>query len=116
MITVANRTETAARIKYAFEHKRIRTEELCDTSYLIHIDSKTLEKAEAENSPLITQIDADKENAETLISENQRNQRTHTEQAIILRETVDTVGQIGKRGEQVRNVISVGMLTEGWDA
>jgi type III restriction enzyme len=28
MITVANRTETAARIKYAFEHKLIRTEEL----------------------------------------------------------------------------------------
>jgi type III restriction enzyme len=36
--------------------------------------------------------------------------------AAILRDTVDTVGQRGKRGEQVRNVISVGMLTEGWDA
>lgn len=36
--------------------------------------------------------------------------------AAILRETVDTVGQKGKRGEQIRNVISVGMLSEGWDA
>jgi type III restriction enzyme len=36
--------------------------------------------------------------------------------ALILRETVDTVGQKGKRGEQIRNVISVGMLSEGWDA
>ena len=36
--------------------------------------------------------------------------------ATILRETVDTVGQKGKRGEQIRNVISVGMLSEGWDA
>jgi type III restriction enzyme len=26
------------------------------------------------------------------------------------------VGQIGKRGEQIRSVISVGMLVEGWDA
>ncbi|GHV70940.1 hypothetical protein AGMMS49928_20680 [Spirochaetia bacterium] len=83
MITVANRTETAARIKYAFEHKRIRTEELCDPDYLIHIDSKTIEKEDADNT---------------------------------LRLTVDTVGQIGKPGEQIRNVISVGMLTEGWDA
>jgi type III restriction enzyme len=29
---------------------------------------------------------------------------------------VNTVGQKGELGEQVRNVISVGMLTEGWDA
>ncbi len=29
---------------------------------------------------------------------------------------MDTVGQRGKRGEQIRNVISVGMLSEGWDA
>lgn len=36
--------------------------------------------------------------------------------AAILRETVDTVGQKGKRGKQIRNVISVGMLSEGWDA
>jgi type III restriction enzyme len=60
MITVANRTETAARIKYAFETKQMMTAELCEPEYLIHIDSKTLEKAEAENYPLITQINADK--------------------------------------------------------
>ncbi|MDR3171327.1 MAG: hypothetical protein LBU17_06820, partial [Treponema sp.] len=109
MITVANRTETAARIKYAFEHKRIRTEELCDPSYLIHIDSKTLEKAEAEN------IVFDDTSGEDDESEGGR-KVSKKEQAAILRETVDTVGQIGKRGEQIRNVISVGMLTEGWDA
>lgn len=38
------------------------------------------------------------------------------EAAAVLRDTVDTVGQRGKRGEQIRNVISVGMLSEGWDA
>ncbi|HPM10495.1 MAG TPA: hypothetical protein PK941_08645, partial [Paludibacter sp.] len=29
---------------------------------------------------------------------------------------VDTVGRIGELGEQIQNVISVGMLSEGWDA
>jgi len=38
MITVANRTETAARVKHAFEFKRIHIEELCDTERMLHID------------------------------------------------------------------------------
>ena len=29
---------------------------------------------------------------------------------------VDTVGRHGQPGEQIQNVISVGMLSEGWDA
>jgi type III restriction enzyme len=33
-----------------------------------------------------------------------------------LRKQVDTVGRIGQPGEQIQNVISVGMLSEGWDA
>ena len=33
-----------------------------------------------------------------------------------LRRQVDTVGQEGKPGEHIQNVISVGMLSEGWDA
>lgn len=33
-----------------------------------------------------------------------------------LRRKVDTVGQVGKPGEQIHAVISVGMLSEGWDA
>src|SRR5205814_2585708 len=38
------------------------------------------------------------------------------DQAELLRQTVDTVGQSGKPGEQIQKVISVGMLSEGWDA
>lgn len=34
----------------------------------------------------------------------------------LLREVMNTVGKPGKLGEQVRCVVSVGMLTEGWDA
>ena len=102
MITVANRTETAARIKYTFDHERIPVPELCDTKLTIHIDSKTLDDATAV--------------VPTNKKEDDEGNLSKAEAAAILRETVDTVGQKGKRGEQIRNVISVGMLSEGWDA
>lgn len=38
------------------------------------------------------------------------------EAAEALRHIIDTVGKLGKPGEQVRCVVSVQMLTEGWDA
>ena len=38
------------------------------------------------------------------------------EAAQALRQIIDTVGKIGQPGEQVRCVVSVQMLTEGWDA
>ena len=41
---------------------------------------------------------------------------TKKELAEQLRRQVDTVGQEGKPGEQIQKVISVGMLSEGWDA
>jgi len=34
----------------------------------------------------------------------------------LLREVMNTVGKAGKLGEQIRCVVSVSMLTEGWDA
>ena len=34
----------------------------------------------------------------------------------LLREVMNTVGKAGKLGEHVRCVVSVSMLTEGWDA
>lgn len=102
MITVANRTETAARIKYAFDHGRIPVPELCDPNLTIHIDSKTMDAATNVVAPTVD------EDSEAKISK--------ADAAAILRETVDTVGQKGKRGEKIRNVISVGMLSEGWDA
>jgi type III restriction enzyme len=36
--------------------------------------------------------------------------------ATLLREVMNTVGKQGKLGEQIRCVVSVSMLTEGWDA
>ena len=36
--------------------------------------------------------------------------------ATLLREVMNTVGKPGRLGEQIRCVVSVSMLTEGWDA
>ncbi len=112
MITVANRTETAARIKYAFDHKRIPVDELCVPEYTIHIDSKVLDSVEPIGEAQEPEV-SDYTETEDSPEAKKYNKR---DAAALLRETVDTVGQKGKRGEQVRNVISVGMLTEGWDA
>jgi len=61
--------------------------------WTLRIDSKRLEKVESED-PDATRDEAAKE----------------------LREIVNTVGRIGKPGQDVRCVVSVSMLTEGWDA
>ncbi|MES2641348.1 MAG: hypothetical protein V4850_17790 [Myxococcota bacterium] len=42
--------------------------------------------------------------------------QTRDEAALALRTLIDTVGKRGLPGEQVRCVVSVSMLTEGWDA
>ena len=111
MITVANRTETAARIKYAFDRKKIRIEELCVPERTLHIDSRVLEMAESQEEA--TAI-------EESIEDGQEDEPVHKvskkRQAEVLRQTVDTVGQPGKPGEGIQKVISVGMLSEGWDA
>ena len=113
MITVANRTETAARIKHAFDRKRVRIDELCDPERTLHIDSKVLEKAEAAEEP-IAEIATGETEANP--SNDRSRKRTKKEQAELLRQQVDTVGRVGRAGERIQNVISVGMLSEGWDA
>ncbi|HET9178301.1 MAG TPA: DEAD/DEAH box helicase family protein [Terriglobia bacterium] len=116
MITVANRTETAARVKYAFTHKRIQIDELAEPGGILHIDSKVLEKAEArEEAP--EGDDPSLENGNNSNDEESpRKKLSKKDQAELLRLQVDTVGQEGKPGEKIQNVISVGMLSEGWDA
>lgn len=60
--------------------------------YTIRIDSKLLKKIETEEG------------------------ESKDQAALRLRELIDTVGKRGCAGEQVRCVVSVSMLTEGWDA
>lgn len=105
MITVANRTETSARINYSFEHNQVLIPELCNDEKILAIDSKVLAKAEAETES-ISIVSTDK--AEKKLTQKER--------AELLRRQVDTVGKVGEVGEQIQNVVSVGMLSEGWDA
>jgi type III restriction enzyme len=137
MITVANRTETAARVYYTLTHDKVGVPELSDPQCILHIDSTVLGKAEAqEDSPDVelgssavpssdgfqpalssspsdqpSPLDPDDED-----SEAPTKKQTKEERAEALRRTVDTVGQKGQPGEKIHAVISVGMLSEGWDA
>ena len=90
MITVCNRTQTAARVAYSFQNNRFELPELCAPEHLLHIDSSTIGKAESGES-----VDSETET---------------------LRKKVDTVGKMCEPGEQIRNIIAVQMLSEGWDA
>lgn len=103
MITVANRTETSARIYHSFIHKRIKIDELSDPTTILKIDSKVLKDAEALDS-MSSSISGSSISG------------SRADMAEQLRRVVDTVGKEGEPGEQVRFVISVGMLSEGWDA
>ena len=115
MITVANRTETAARVKHAFDSGRIHIDELCDPERVLHIDSKVLNQAEEKEEPA-TPLAADESDEENGNVGPVERKLTKSEQAELLRLTVDTVGKAGQPGEKIQKVISVGMLSEGWDA
>lgn len=116
MISIANRTETAARIKYAFDHNKIHIEELCISERTLHIDSNVMKMAESQEETSEIQDQTSDDNEDDTSDDEPIRKLSKKEQAEYLRKTVDTVGQIGKPGEQIQNVISVGMLSEGWDA
>jgi type III restriction enzyme len=112
MITVGNRTETTARVRYAFDKKKILIEELCDSSRMLHIDSRVLEFAEAQEETGESEENGEAENGD----EKPRKSSNKKVRAEELRRQVDTVGKPGEPGQYIQNVISVGMLSEGWDA
>ena len=111
MITVTNRTETAARVKHAFGSGKVRIAELCDPERTLHIDSKVLSEAEAAAEPLATLG-----NGDDGAPDGRTRKLTAKQRAELLRRQVDTVGRAGQPGGRIQNVISVGMLSEGWDA
>lgn len=112
MISVANRTETAARIKYAFDHEKVRIDELSETERILHIDSRVLKESEKKEEPIEISSETEEEGGETTGTSKLSKEKMGE----LLRQKVDTVGQMGKPGEQIQKVISVGMLSEGWDA
>ncbi|KAF5433269.1 type III restriction enzyme, partial [Candidatus Methanophagaceae archaeon] len=107
MITVANRVETAARVEYAFVHKKIHIDELCIPERILHIDSKVLETAESQEEAVYLNGSVDEATEEDVPIRK----LSKKELAELLRKTVDTVGQVGQPGEQIQKVISVGMLS-----
>ena len=119
MITVANTTFTSGRIKYSFDKDAFNLSvaglgDLCNPEKTLQIDSSILQKAEAETEEVeIAEVEETEEDSEDAPKEKKL---TKKQQAELLRRTVDTVGKIGEPGEQIQNVISVGMLSEGWDA
>jgi type III restriction enzyme len=125
MITVANTTYTSARIKYSFDKDSFLLDvaglgELSNPAKTLQIDSSILQKAEAESEEIeLSEVDVIEEDDESdiILGEVPKEKKlTKKQQAEFLRRTVDTVGKIGEPGEQIQNVISVGMLSEGWDA
>ncbi|MEK9195512.1 MAG: DEAD/DEAH box helicase family protein, partial [Patescibacteria group bacterium] len=117
MITVANTTYTSARIKTSFDNDSFLLSvaglgDLCNPQRTLQIDSSILEKAEAETE----EVDIAVEGSDDENDEPKEQKLTKKQQAELLRRTVDTVGRVGEPGEQIQNVISVGMLSEGWDA
>ena len=114
MITVANRTETAARVNHALTHGRVLIEELCDPSRILHIDSRVLKRAEETEEPVAELSPNSEDDSDEDVAAPRP--PTADQRAEWLRRKVDTVGKVGQPGENVQNVISVGMLSEGWDA
>lgn len=119
MITVANTTFTSGRIKYSFDKDAFNLSvaglgDLCNPEKTLQIDSSILQKAEAETEEVeLAEVEETEDDSEDAPKEKKL---TKKQQAELLRRTVDTVGKIGEPGEQIQNVISVGMLSEGWDA
>ncbi len=119
LLTVCNRTETAARVEHYFAKGHAQWPELHDAARTFRVDSKVLEKAELGET---ASSDKDyelrlKEIIEAArIPESRKAALRGMKKEELLRELVDTVGKRGQAGQDLQNVVSVAMLSEGWDA
>lgn len=119
MLTVCNRTETAARVEHYFNHGDAHWPELQAPNRTLRVDSKVLDKAEIGDKAT-----ADKDYEKRLkdiveaadLPETRKRELLGLKKEELLREIVDNVGKRGKAGQDLQNVISVAMLSEGWDA
>ena len=119
MLTVCNRTETAARIEHFFNKGHVQWPELMAPDRTLRVDSRVLEKAELGEAAT-----ADKDYEQRLqaivaaagIPDSQKERLAGLKKEELLRALVDTVGKRGQAGQDLQKVISVAMLSEGWDA
>ncbi len=89
MITICNSMKTSARIIKFFKNELYNFGELAEDDTMVRIDTKILKMENGKKG--------DKEYES-------------------LRDRINTTGQIGESGEQLKNIIAVQMLSEGWDA
>ncbi|MBI4683502.1 MAG: DEAD/DEAH box helicase family protein [Nitrospirae bacterium] len=120
MITVANTTYTSGRLKFSFDHDSFLLSvaglsDLCIPEKTLQIDSSILNKVEKGDFGDINGEEGE-ETSEEKNDDPTEKKKSKKEVALELRGKVDTVGKIEAPGEQIQNVISVGMLSEGWDA
>lgn len=82
------------------------------------IDSEQLESGEAldDNFRGMAADEIERFKREIIDRTRDRNQAENLSDSELLREVMNTVGKQGRLGEQIRCVVSVSMLTEGWDA
>ncbi|HCF9581352.1 TPA: DEAD/DEAH box helicase family protein [Pseudomonas aeruginosa] len=82
------------------------------------IDSEQLESGEAldDNFRSMASDEIDRFKREIIERTGDRQQAESLSDSELLREVMNTVGKQGRLGEQIRCVVSVSMLTEGWDA
>ncbi|MBK6291701.1 MAG: DEAD/DEAH box helicase family protein [Ignavibacteria bacterium] len=119
MLTVCNRTETAARIEHYLNSGDALIPELTSPHQTLRVDSRVLEKAEIGES---ASTDKDYEQRLKNIIEatdipiDAKERLLGMKKEELLRELVDTVGRQRKAGQDLQSVISVAMLSEGWDA
>lgn len=119
MLTVCNRTETAARIEHYFRHGDAYWPELKAPEKTLRVDSKVLDKAEIGEA-----ASSDKEYEAVLqaiveaanIPAARKELLRAMKKEELLRAIVDNVGKRNTAGQDLQNVISVAMLSEGWDA
>ncbi len=119
LLTVCNRTETAARIEHYFKQGNAHWPELHAPDKTLRVDSKVLDKAEqgeaaASDKDYEAQLRAIVAAAEIPQATKERLAELTKEE--LLREIVDNVGKRSRAGQDVQKVISVAMLSEGWDA
>ncbi len=81
------------------------------------IDSRQLESGEAvdKNFREAAGPEIEQFKREVAAREGAGSVRGETSESDLLREVMNTVGREGRLGEQIRCVVSVSMLTEGWD-
>lgn len=119
LLTVCNRTETAARVEHYFASGKAHWPELHAPDRTLRVDSKVLEKAEigetaSSDKDYEQRLQAIIEAARIPVERKQRLQGLKKEE--LLRELVDSVGKRDQPGQDLQNVVSVAMLSEGWDA